>query len=185
MERLMKLLGVAEEDKELLLGQIKEAIRFNRKNDQLLKVHERLTAVKMLLQGKPMGEVSEAIDKDRSTIYNYAGLYREAGIDGLVSFYGKGSQPRLSPDQEKMLADTIESKTPCGEGLGIAQNWTSPLIAKWVEKAFGVLYSDRGIRNLLERIGFSYASPTHSLAKSDPVEKTAFKRSFEDFKKNF
>ncbi|MCL1948250.1 MAG: helix-turn-helix domain-containing protein [Turicibacter sp.] len=32
-----------------------------------------------------MADIMEVIGRNPSTIYNYAGLYRDGGIDGLVS----------------------------------------------------------------------------------------------------
>jgi hypothetical protein len=62
-------------------------------------------------------------------------------------------------------------------------NWTSPIIRKWIEQEFGVLYSDRGTRELLYHLELSFTAPTYTLAKADPAKQEAFKQDFEELKK--
>ncbi|MDF2814679.1 MAG: hypothetical protein K0Q81_879 [Paenibacillus sp.] len=62
-------------------------------------------------------------------------------------------------------------------------NWTSPIIRKWIERDFGVLYSDRGTRELLYRLKLSFTVPTYTLAKADPAKQEAFVQEFETYKK--
>jgi len=63
-------------------------------------------------------------------------------------------------------------------------NWTAPLICCLVEKKYSVKYSERGMRDLLERIGLSYTRPTYTLAKANPQKQEEFKEKFKDLKKN-
>ena len=63
-------------------------------------------------------------------------------------------------------------------------NWTSALICCAVKEKYGVEYSERGMRNLLERIGLSYTRPTYTLAKANPKKQEEFKEKFKELKKN-
>jgi putative transposase len=52
------------------------------------------------------------------------------------------------------------------------------------KKKYGVVFTDRGVRALLYRLGLSYTRPTYTLAKADPEKQEAFKEEFETAKKN-
>jgi len=180
---MLKLLGIQRSELQEAIEQVKEAIRYNKKKDKQLCIHERLLTVQLLLQEKSMADIVEVIGRNQSTSYNYAGMYRDGGIDGLVSFFYQGSESKLTPDLENQLIDTIENKIPKDCGFEVECNWTGPLIREWVAKNLGIEYSERGIRSLLERIGFSFTRPTYHLAKSDESQKEVFLAEFEGLKK--
>jgi len=48
---------------------------------------------------------------------------------------------------------------------------------------FGVDYSERGTRDLLYRLNFSFTAPTYTLPKADQKKQAEFKKTFERFKK--
>lgn len=64
-------------------------------------------------------------------------------------------------------------------------NWTAPLVREWIKQQFQVQYAERGAREVLYRLGFSYTKPTYTLAKADPKKQEIFKQEFEDTKKNY
>lgn len=74
-------------------------------------------------------------------------------------------------------------KKPADVGFPANMNWTSGLVRDWIHKQFQVEYSERGARELLYRLGFSFTRPTYTLAKSDPEKQEAFKQEFEGLKK--
>lgn len=95
-----------------------------------------------------------------------------------------GRQPFLSAEQEQRVYQTIVNQTPADVGFPAKMNWTSPIILKWIERDFGVLYSDRGTRELLYRLRLSFTVPTYTLAKADPAKQEAFVQEFKKCKKN-
>jgi len=125
---MLKLLGIQRSELQEAIEQVKEAIRYNKKKDKQLCIHERLLTVQLLLQEKSMADIVEVIGRNQSTSYNYAGMYRDGGIDGLVSFFYQGSESKLTPDLENQLIDTIENKIPKDCGFEVECNWTGPLI---------------------------------------------------------
>ena len=62
-------------------------------------------------------------------------------------------------------------------------NWNAGMISKWIEQQYQVRYSERGTRELLYRLGFSFTKPTYTLAKADPAKQEIFKQEFEGLKK--
>ena len=77
----------------------------------------------------------------------------------------------------------IATKTPEEAGIGVFANWTAPLACQIVKKRFGVTFSERGMRNLFERIGLSYTRPTYTLKNADLQKQEAFQKQFEELKK--
>ena len=92
-------------------------------------------------------------------------------------------QKKLTAEQEKELYNIIATKTPEEAGIGIFANWTAPLACFLVKKQFGVTFSERGMRNLFDRIGLSYTRPTYTLKNADPQKQEAFREQFEALKK--
>lgn len=62
-------------------------------------------------------------------------------------------------------------------------NWTAPLVCDWILRIFDVSFSERGTRDLLYLLGFSYIKTTYTLQKADAAKQTAFLEAFEHVKK--
>lgn len=162
------------------IQEIKGAMKANKN----LRLHERYQIVLMILYGTDFEEISKLTGRSLSTVYNYASAYRQGGIEGLTMKHSTGRPRQLTTEQEQQVYQTVVDKTPSDVGFPAKMNWTSPLVRKWIEKEFGICYSDRGTRELLYRLKLSFTTPTYTLAKADPVKQEAFKQEFEGFKKN-
>jgi putative transposase len=154
------------------------------KDNKDLRMHERYQIIIMVLRGELYRTISEVAGRSHGTICNYVKAYRQNGIEGLKMGHSPGRPRQLTPEQEQQVYETIVNKTPVDVGFPAKMNWTSPIIRQWIEKEFGVRYSDRGTRELLYRLKLSFTSPTYTLAKADPVKQEAFKQEFEEVKKN-
>ena len=75
------------------------------------------------------------------------------------------------------------NQTPKDIGFPVEMNWTAPLLRNWIERTFGVSFSERGTRDLLYRLGLSYTKPTYTLEKADPLKQAAFLEALEQVKK--
>ncbi|MCU6713274.1 IS630 family transposase [Paenibacillus sp. J5C_2022] len=149
---------------------MKAAIKEN--ND--LRMHERYQTILLDLHGVSKKDISKIIGRSLSTVYNYINAYRQEGIQGLKIGTPPGRQPFLSAEQEQRVYQTIVNQTPEDVGFPAKMNWTSPIIRKWIERDFGVSYSDRGTRELLYRLKLSFTVPTYTLTKADPTKQEAF-----------
>jgi putative transposase len=176
----VKLPRLLEEDlnnPEILA--IKAAIKANKD----LRMHERYQTILLDLHSVSKKDISKMIGRSLSTVYNYINAYRQEGIQGLRIETPPGRQPFLSTEQEQCVYQTVVNQTPADIGFPAKMNWTSPIIRKWIERDFGVLYSDRGTRELLYRLKLSFTVPTYTLAKADPAKQEAFVQEFETYKK--
>lgn len=176
----MKLPKILQEDQnnpEILA--IKAVIKENKD----LRMHERYQTILLDLHGVSKKDISKIIGRSLSTVYNYINAYRKEGIKGLRLEQPPGRRPFLTAEQEQRVYQTIVNQTPADVGFPAKMNWTSPIIRKWIERDFGVSYSDRGTRELLYRLKLSFTVPTYTLAKADPAKQDTFVQEFEAYKK--
>lgn len=70
--------------------------------------------------------------------------------------HSPGRRRRLAPEQEQELCQTIIHKRPADAAFPANMNWNSGMIRQWIEQQYQVNYSERGKRELLSRLGFSF-----------------------------
>jgi putative transposase len=144
----------------------------------------RYDAVRLSYEKRPYVEIARILDLTYQTVSTYVKSYKESGIAGLTIKESPGRAKKLTEEQEKQLYDCISTKLPKDVGFKPFVNWTAPLACKWVLKEFGMQFSERGMRNVFERLELSYTRPTYVLKKADPVKQEAFKDEFEHLKKD-
>jgi len=145
---------------------------------------QKLLILRLVFRGYPINEVAHIAGCCEKTVYTTLKQYEAGGINALHAKPKQGTPKRLSEEQEQELYNTIKNKRPDQVGFAPFANWTSSLAAQWIEAAFNVKYSDRGVRNIFERLGLSYTRPTYTLKKADPEKQAAFIEGFEEVKKN-
>lgn len=77
--------------------------------------------------------------------------YQKRGVKALTRSY-------LSADEIKKLIETLLETTPDELDLPFTL-WNSKAINAYIEKTWEVCYSERGIRNLVNKLGFSSQKP--------------------------
>lgn len=97
--------------------------------------------------------------------------------------HGGGASKKINEAQEKIMLETITTKTPEDVGFEAKKNWTIELVRQWVIKEFNITMSHRGIAYVLHRLNLSYTRPTYVLAKADKEKQEKFKTDFEVLKK--
>jgi putative transposase len=160
-----------------------EAIKAAERTKKDKATLNRLLIIRLLLEGYTIPQVMLIANRCEKTVYNCQARYAAEGVSGLTTKPIPGRDTKLTDEQERRLYETIKTKLPSEAGYAPFANWTSPLAVQWVKKNFGVKFSERGMRNLFERIGLSYTRPTYTLKKADPEKQAAFKDEFEKIKK--
>jgi transposase len=127
---------------------------------------DRLKAVYLLGIGRTPADVSEVLMKDSQTIRSYFHHYTDGGIDRLLQDNYKGSESKLTAEQEKELADHLRN---------ILYTSSNDII-HYVEVTFKVTYSRTGIKHLLKRLNFTYHKPKHVPGKADTVKQKSWLR---------
>ena len=106
----------------------------------------------------------------QTSMSKYVCSYKEYGEKSFI-YEQRGSPPRtgcfLGETQEKELVQDIISFTP--DELGLKSTlWTSKVVHQYLQEKHGTVYSERGIRKLMERIGFSSQKPIKLAIQRDP-----------------
>ena len=127
-------------DKEMAeLKRLHRTTRDKRKAD-------RIKAIVLLGKGWSDADVAEALLVDPKTINHWFARYADGGVDSLLKDGHRGGLSYLTPEQlrelESHLADTHYLHT-------------KDIIA-YIEKRFGVAYTQSGLTDLLHRLGFVY-----------------------------
>lgn len=143
----------------------------------------KLLGIRLVFQRCSIKKAADIADLCEKTIYTSLKQYEEGGISALIRKPMSGRKTKLIPDQESGLYNTIRDKLPSEVGFEPFANWTAPLAMQWIRITYGVQFSERGVRNLLDRIGLSYTRPTYTLKKADPIKQEEFRQAFEGVKK--
>jgi transposase len=94
-------------------------------------------------------------------------LYGEASFSYMKRGVKAFTRSFLSEEEHGELVTILLSKTP--DELGLEWSlWNSKAIRSFIEKKFGVLYSERGTRDLLKRLGFSSQKPSKQAYERNP-----------------
>jgi transposase len=147
------------------------------------RMFERYQTVLLHLQGMTYAQIVEIVGRSMVTVGNYVKAHRENGIEGLNMGQSPGRPAFLTNDQEEQLRKLVTEQRPVDVGFPSEMNWNSFLIREWIERTYGVVYTDRGVRKLLHHLDFSYTKPTYTLAKADLSQQETFKQDFEEVKK--
>lgn len=146
-------------------------------------MYKRYQAVRLHFDGFMNIDIANIVHVHPQTVGVYISKYKKHGLSALTPAPKPGAPSKLSNDQERQLKDTIINYTPNDVGFDGIFNWTSNLAVQWVNKKFGIIYTDSGMNRLLHRLNLSYTKPTYSLEMADPNKQEEFKSSFEVLKK--
>ena len=155
---------------ELSPEEIKE-LRFSHKKEKNVNKAYRINAVILLGSGWTVKEVSEALLLDEDTLSNYIKKYKEGGFSNLLNTLYQGSKSFLNAVQLTLLCAELDRTT----------HLTTLSIRDFVEKAFGIQYSQSGMMNLLHQLGFTYKKPKLVPANADQQAQDEFLRFYLDF----
>ena len=144
----------------------------------------RYDVIRLHLQGRTKSEIADIFAIPYQTVRNYVNAYERSGLEGLAIKKPPGRPAKLNKAQEQQLYDCITTQLPKDVGFAPFVNWTASLACQWVKKEFGVIFSERGMRDVFCRLKLSYTRPTYTLKKADPETQKAFKAEFEKLKKN-
>ena len=133
---------------------------------------DRIKAVLLLDSGWSYAQIAEGFLLDDQTIRNYEKTFFEKGIWGLLKTGYKGGEPKLTAEQEselkKHIANTIYS--------------SSGAINKYVKETYGIEFSDSGMVDLLNRLGFVYKKTKLVPGKADAEKQREFLQEYQQLK---
>ncbi|WP_441652441.1 IS630 family transposase, partial [Enterococcus faecium] len=135
---------------------------------------ERFLAVKLVLEGHTRKEAGHTIGRDEHTVSHYVKNYCHNGIQGLVSKKQSGRPSRLTDEQEAELVQLVAYHTPEEVGFKSRANWTLAIVCDLILREWSYGYTQKGVADLLHRLGLSWTRPTYTLKKADSKKQQVF-----------
>lgn len=126
----------------------------------------RSLMVRLVDKGETAREVGDRLGVSPVTVWRWGQRYMLEGSAGLYTRPRKGRPAKLRPQDKELLLQVVE-KSPRALGIN-ATNWTTGLLAYYVERETGVKVSDEAIRRFLHRAGFKLKRPTPVVISPDP-----------------
>ena len=109
----------------------------------------RLHAVLLVGVGHSCYQVASWLGGDARSIERWVQAFDRHGVDGLKSHPGSGRPARLTPAQRAQLALDLSAEPV---ELGFAQaHWSGKLLARHLERQFGIRLSQRHCQRLLQQ----------------------------------
>ena len=110
----------------------------------------RMEAAEGMLNGLPQSRIARKFGVSRTTASRWHLALRTTGLDSLRSHKAAGRPSRLTPEQKAQIREVFEGGVSV---LGFAGNhWTAALLARVIEKRFGVHYSPDHVGRLLVKL---------------------------------
>jgi transposase len=109
----------------------------------------RINAIILLGQGWKIIDVKNALLIDDETLRSYVEKYKTGGISALLDTHYSGRASLLNVSQKNTLCEELD---------GSIYLTTQSVIA-FVEKTFGVIYTQSGMRDMLHSLGYAFKKP--------------------------
>jgi transposase len=142
----------------------------------------RVRAARLLEAGHKPSEVAAMTGAPRQTVYRWKGVLEAEGIDALRDMSKGGRTARLDAEQlGRLQVALLEGPTAHGFGTPL---WTLKRVRLFIERQFGVHYSDVHVWRLLGQMGFSSQKPERrALERDDAAIELWRKRTWPRLKK--
>jgi transposase len=124
----------------------------------------RINVLLLLDAGWTHQQIADALFLDDSTVRDYEQQYRTDGLDALLSDEHRGGTAKLTQSQERELDAHVDAHLYS----------TAAEVCAHIEVTYGVSYTEQGVRDLLERLGFTYKKTKLIPGKADAEKQEAF-----------
>jgi transposase len=126
----------------------------------------RVRAVEAVVQrGLAVGEVAEAYNTDRTTLFRWIQRYRQQGENGLHRQAGSGRPRKLKEFKGKQLWDLVlQPATHFGYETDL---WTIGRVHQVVQEKLRVVISKDTIWRRLRKAGLTYQKPERQYFETD------------------
>lgn len=125
----------------------------------------RVRAARLLQAGKTPPEVAALVGAPRQTVYRWKAVLESEGFEALRSMSKGGRPARLGAEElSRLQVALLEGPTAHGFGTPL---WTLKRVRLFIERQFGVHYSDVHVWRLLGQLGFSSQKPERRALERD------------------
>jgi transposase len=134
----------------------------------------RMLALALVLEGQSRTQAASFCGMDRQILCDWVHRYNAEGLAGLVNRTAPGAKPKLSPAQEREVADLVRSGPNLSEH-GVVR-WRRIDLARVIAQRFGVTLAERSVGGMLRRLGFRRISVRPRCPKQDEAVLAAHKK---------
>ncbi len=134
------------------------------KTEKNVRLRDRIHCVLLKAEGRTNQETAEILLTSAHTVNDWLDRYDEGGLETLCAWNAGGSDLHLTKEQIEQLTTELDTK-----GYQTAKQ-----ICAWVHHRWGVTYSERGMRDLLKRLGYSRQKAHLVPAQANPQAQEAF-----------
>jgi transposase len=136
----------------------------------------RMLALALVLEGKSRGEAAISCGMDRQILCDWVHRYNAEGLQGLRNRTAPGARPRLTPEQEREVAELVRKGPDLAEH-GVVR-WRRIDLSRVIEQRYGVKLAERSVGSLLRRLGFRRISVRPRSPQQDAATQEAHKKTF-------
>ena len=122
-----------------------EDLKLAERKVKSVKILKRIQAFKFMYLGWKYSAIAEFLSITNNTITNWINIYREGGIDSLLTLHYKGGQSRISEEQLSELRDKANN----------GAFTTAKDIKHYIKQNFGIEYNLSHIQ-LMSKKNFNY-----------------------------
>lgn len=134
----------------------------------------RLHGILLVAQGMSAREVAQLLGDAPRTVAYWVRRFEEEGLAGLVDADRSGRPRRLTEEQ---LAEIDRALRKRPEEVGLSGNlWDGITLAAFIDSRWDVKLGVRQCQRLFRQLGFRLRKPRPLIAKADPEEQAAFKK---------
>lgn len=144
---------------------------FRSKSASTLEEYRR-TAIRLIKNGRPKGEVAEIVGCSPRTITNWWSAYKSLGAKAFSPKKRgrrEGEKRHLTHEQEKGIQRMIKDKCPDQLKLPYAL-WTRKAVRELIENQYNILIPIRTIGDYLQRWGFTPQKPIRRAYEQQPKQ---------------
>lgn len=124
----------------------------------------KVTCILMFSNGRSLKTISEDLGVSLASIYRYIGQYQNSGTEGLIGDHYKAYWGRLDSNQIAALRKEVKEHVYTD----------AKQVVKWILCTFGVKYTQQGVVDLLNRIGFTYKKTTEVPCEANAADQLEF-----------
>jgi transposase len=137
-------------------------------------VARRMLALALVLEGKSRGEAATFCGMDRQTLCDWVHRFNAEGLQGLRNRVAPGARPKLSPEQQREVAELVRRGPDLSEH-GVVR-WRRIDLSRVIEQRYGVKLAERSVGELLRRLGFRRISVRPRSPGQDAASQEAHKK---------
>jgi transposase len=121
------------------------------KQTKIVRNADRIKAILMLNNEYSYEQIAEILMLDGETVRKWHKIFETYGLTELLADHYLGSQPKLCIKVQNELSKHLENNIYL----------SAKAVKQHVEKKYSVMYTSKGITDLLHRMGFTYKKPKH------------------------